>query len=474
MRAGLIDTFMATPSCDLDDAFALPFRESLNGPADLEAGPALDFLRAAAEHTPTTNIALENLIAQVRSAAPGGLKHKPSAERVGHLGFITQSMSRHLKAGLADWRGKVKLKQLLHEGVPVRAVHKRKARERGTPRLHFAWVNQQMTKWHACNTKATPQTAACARRNFHAEWKAKPEQEKIECRAELLQSKSRPKPEDTEDTLTMVSSPSHWQSIIGDARWPVRRENVKDFVRTSSGTLQEEPGFVSTFRKVRQSTKARWLIRNSGRIPDKETIRWRMTCCTAHFGLCVTRDADIFRDAYKLGSFIERFFVNAMVGDAFALSGDDHNVDYVCLAHVRSRRPLAQTTHVFAVLERRGNDLLFAQRAGYGKVFWFVTQFGLAKHLFRHGALSNLVVDKLELQTTCGRLVAQGDQKLGQGPCIWPTLSNKARTTVVKSSAEAALDRLKTKGASRTQQRASEERGIRPSGPCIDVDTQRQ
>eukprot|EP00974_Lingulodinium_polyedra_P044237 4244829-Lingulodinium_polyedra.AAC.1 len=125
---------MATPPCDLDDAFSLPFRDSLNGPADLEAGPALDFLRASAEHAPTTNIALENLIAQVKSAAPGGLRHKPSAERIGHLGFLTQSMSRHLKAGLADLRGKANMKRLLREGVPVRAAQKRKRQGQGTPR----------------------------------------------------------------------------------------------------------------------------------------------------------------------------------------------------------------------------------------------------------------------------------------------------------------------------------------------------
>eukprot|EP00974_Lingulodinium_polyedra_P073285 7094435-Lingulodinium_polyedra.AAC.1 len=281
-------------------------------------------------------------------------------------------------------------------------------------------------------------------------------------------------PEDTEDTLTMGSSPSHWQSIVGDDKWPVKRENVEDFVRRSSATLQGEPGFVTTFRKVRQSTKARWLFRNEGRIPAKETIRWSMTCCNAHFGLCVTRDAGIFGDAFRLGGFMERFFVKTMVGDAFALSGDDQNVDYLLLVHVRSRRPLAQTTHVFAVLERRGNDMLFMQRAGHAKMFWFVTQFGLAKHVFRHGALSNLVVDKLQLQKSCGRIVAQGDQQLGQGTCIWPTLRKEARATVDKSSAEAALDRLSTKEPPRTCKKDGGSCGIRPTASCLDVDTRRQ
>ena len=139
-----------------------------------------------------------------------------------------------------------------------------------------------MKQWHACHTTATPQRAARMRRNFHAEWKAKSAQQKSECRVHLLQSKSCTKPEDTEDTLTMVSSPSHWQSIVGDDKWPVKREHVEDFVRTSSGTLHGEPGFVTTFRKARQSTKARWLIRNEGRIPANK-IRWSMTCCNAHF-----------------------------------------------------------------------------------------------------------------------------------------------------------------------------------------------
>jgi hypothetical protein len=87
------DEFSKCPSCELDQGFSAPLRESLVNPSlvDVEAYP---LLAQFAGRTRLTNMKTERLLSQMRTATPGSTGRKPTLERYCHQGHLTQHMSR--------------------------------------------------------------------------------------------------------------------------------------------------------------------------------------------------------------------------------------------------------------------------------------------------------------------------------------------------------------------------------------------
>ena len=111
--------FCSCPLCELDVGFSLPLRSQLRDERDLQREDVFGMLHRLARIVKSTSMDLERLLAKITASVRHN-RHKPSAERVVHSGFLAQAMERHILKGGQDQRRET-VRDLVKVGVPVRA-----------------------------------------------------------------------------------------------------------------------------------------------------------------------------------------------------------------------------------------------------------------------------------------------------------------------------------------------------------------
>ena len=116
----LYEEFANAPACCLDEWWSTPLRAAYPDAKSYLDDPQLrQLLVTLASHLKGTNMLLEGLISEVRSASPGGHNFKVQAERLQHVGCLQLFLKDHLKAGRADPRQRTSNEVASHPtGIP--------------------------------------------------------------------------------------------------------------------------------------------------------------------------------------------------------------------------------------------------------------------------------------------------------------------------------------------------------------------
>ena len=89
-------------------------------------------------------------------------------------------------------------------------------------------------------------------------------------------------------------------------------------------------------------------------VPRSRVYKLRLSCSQKHPGLCLSRDAAIYRKVIAVAKAVEKVLGHDDVGCYLELSGGDGSEVpdvYVMLASSRERRPFAQQCRIFARYE---------------------------------------------------------------------------------------------------------------------------
>jgi hypothetical protein len=151
--------FDAHPCC-LDSWFSEPFRAKAGTVAGMQTEEML-LLRHRLTHdlTPTTNMALEGLLAEIKAAVPKGKKSQ-NAEKVAMLAFLGKVLKQHIASGRKDCRGSESRQALLSKGVPLE--HQPQAQP---CRSDTRWRNVSLAQWQRDHPDAS-QAAVRAQGSF--------------------------------------------------------------------------------------------------------------------------------------------------------------------------------------------------------------------------------------------------------------------------------------------------------------------
>ena len=134
-KARVREDFVNSPPCCLDAAFSEGLREVVKAADDLEQPWVSGLLRELRRKLRLTNMSLERQLSLIKASTPT-IRGCPSAERVAHLGLLTQAMQHHVHSGKRDARLWSRA-ELIKEGTPIRAAAK--------PRPHCARVRRELS-----------------------------------------------------------------------------------------------------------------------------------------------------------------------------------------------------------------------------------------------------------------------------------------------------------------------------------------
>ena len=248
-------------------------------------------VRALYEHVPGTNIPLEGLLALIKRSV--GPRQHPTAEKLGHMGLLTQLLKRHVDAGLPDMRGKLSQSGLIAKGVPIRDDKQRIANRASAPRYHIAYANAKMRSWHQLNPHAQCDATVAARKAAIAKWSSGLGEI---ARQEFIDSVKQSKLADEEaadDAVTQESvhrALSIWQMCVGSGEWPLKEEHIERVLSTQ-GQATPGPydgvhggGIHDRFKHLRWKALRDLVIQKQEHVPDKK-ISVPLCCREAHPGV---------------------------------------------------------------------------------------------------------------------------------------------------------------------------------------------
>ena len=189
-----------------------------------------------------------------------------------------------------------------------------------------------------------------------------------------------------------------------------------------------------------------------------------LSCREAHPGVCLKRDASLFRQIITLGMDLESFFSKDWIGRCcrvFPQVGGRSGVgEFVMLCHRRTRRPRIHVTHAFVALHCHDKKLKLVGDLDDGLTF--MSQYGLAKHmLVQLPTLSEVFVEEVIFAKVVGEMKVESTRP----PLIaWPKpkAASKPRTTSVDDE----LDALQTEvEVIASKKKASEHPSRKPRQP---------
>ena len=142
--------FFSLPCCCLDSWFSEPLRAKLTCYEDLSTvDMRLMFQRVAYHYYKTTNMHLEQLLSEIKTAVPLG-KKSANAEKEAFLAHLKMIIKHHVRIGRRDIRSPVSRASLIDSGVllehqPVPTWTRKDVR----------WRNVQLVQWGALHPDAS-------------------------------------------------------------------------------------------------------------------------------------------------------------------------------------------------------------------------------------------------------------------------------------------------------------------------------
>lgn len=300
-----------TAACCLDPWVSEPLKLGLGCADDLDLPEIMQLrLELGRDLVKTTNMDLEGLLSEVKSAVPFS-KRSPNSERVAYLATLAQRMKDHLARGRLDSRGPAPRDQMLAADVPLE--HRRAAA--AASRLDPSWLWTQMAKFHRENPKASL-------RDLRDQWRGMVK--RVGRRQDGPVDASNVA-QGTAEELEGIQPPEISRLLdIGNEAWPTRPEIIHDYVQ--GHFCHEVAGTAGIARKVERIRKveaSRLIVRDAQDIPDSRLFSHRHPCGDAHPGLCATRDAKIYSSALKLAKSIESALSADWLHKFFALMDQD-------------------------------------------------------------------------------------------------------------------------------------------------------
>jgi len=216
-------------------------------------------------------------------------------------------------------------------------------------------------------------------------------------------------------------SASDWQQQRGCADIYLRDGIIQEYLAKDDDT-GGSLGVVSAFSKIRGKEGRRLLVTNANAIPKDETIQAALSCYDAHFGVCVTRDVELYSTIDTMATAVASYFTTHKLHGFYQLRNSAGDVDafppiYVHFCYRRTRKPTIYVTHQFVSLERIGRELQYDEADAR---FKFLTNWTLSKQM---ATLKWTIVQvhQIVLERACGRIRISRDQDLVEGGVqIWP------------------------------------------------------
>lgn len=138
------EEFMDTPQCCLDSWFSEFLRASVGTVEDLvQPEMRLLFQRVGYQFAKTTNMHLEGLLSEIKSAVPVG-KRAANAEKEAFLSHLKMLTKSHVQRGRPDPRTPVRRSALIDLGVPMEHAH-----GPTWTRRDVRWRNVRLSQWKA-------------------------------------------------------------------------------------------------------------------------------------------------------------------------------------------------------------------------------------------------------------------------------------------------------------------------------------
>ena len=314
----IVDEFLASRPCCLDEGFSTPLLGKLRLAADPVAelmDPEMQALLLQLRHhlVKSTNMELECLLSRVKSSVPYS-KRAPLSEKIVYNSFLNELMRDHIMRGRADSRGQERRTTLLQRGVPLRQIPKVRA-----TRIDGRWRFVMFNRWKALHPCASREDEAQEFRAIVARWASMPDAERAdeisrlpvqwhvpECESvELVDEESVP-PEGFaaehvgQDDINEIFD-------FGDNNWPVRAEVVGSFLEQELGQASEA-GVARKSFEARRKAVSGMIVYDQADIPDSRRYSIRRSCSEMHPGICAWADRDIYWSALKLARNFEVCF----------------------------------------------------------------------------------------------------------------------------------------------------------------------
>ena len=343
-----------------------------------------------------TNMPLENLLAEHKAAMPNK-KQKPSMETFTYTATLSALLRKHMAEGgnnpLLETRD-----EMIAAGVPVKAacMGKKSLRSRSDwqhTRPDVLWKNRVWGHWRRQNREASKEEAAAEFRRLSMQWVAMTQAERQHAVATLGNSAENDPhagSPDIEDIEADATKSQQW--LTGDKFWPVSPSILEMFVGSGRSV-------VTRSNVERPKAAERFFVKDENLIPTSMCFIHRYSCSEKHPGLCISKDALIYKDALDMGRHFEKWFSREHVGRCFRFlvrCGDERHTACAMLANVRARRPRAQQTHIF--LEMDSDDdwssVSFGSTSDRGERMAFESVWGMSK-LFLDIAATEVTVQEI-------------------------------------------------------------------------------
>ncbi len=236
--------FCAEARCCLDEWWSEPLRQVLRNPEDFTSPAMEQMLAALRRRVKGTNMGLERLLAEIKSAAPR-VKRPPHMERVAYLGQLKMLLSLHLSLGREDPRGNPGRRVLLEEGLPIEAVR--------------GWG---------------PRTRAAE--------------------------------ETMERNASAVAAEAAVEWTPGSESWPVAEEVLRGFLQTVVEGPRSGGGVAGKAQLLRRTAGSKMLVPDQKQIPQGTAFTRRLSCNERHPGICCSRHRLFYEDALTFAASVER------------------------------------------------------------------------------------------------------------------------------------------------------------------------
>lgn len=194
-------------------------------------------LRELARKGRGTNMHVEGLLAQLRSACPARCSTGSNAERFAYLGALVQLMAKHTSAGRADSR-RVTFEQMRQAGVPL-DIPRSQPHHARPPRVDSSFVCSGLAAFRRAHPTCTAEAQSQERRRLYKVWAdmspAERAQHAVASGPALLEVEGEVTPPGMENHFM----PAAWDT--GDNDWPVS-ECPCDFGMFNDSLVQDTFG----------------------------------------------------------------------------------------------------------------------------------------------------------------------------------------------------------------------------------------
>lgn len=276
----------------------------------------------AADLIPTTNMMLEGLLSEIKSAVPKGKqKAGTNAEKLAWLSHLSQLLRAHMSSGRRDCRGPADRSSLIQSGVPLEHRDFTKRRRPDT-----RWRNVHLSRWRIRGGLGDESDEA---RRLAAQWAAFSDADR-DAAISALDAEGVDGDVDV-DVASAANGcevcggdgdgPDDWFDM-GDQEWPVRPDVLHEFLQKHPAHRSHGvPGIANKACAVRDAERGFLVVSDVAK--DDVVYVHRHPCVELHPGLCATRDRAIYDDALKLAKNLETTLDKRFLHRYFCVMGDD-------------------------------------------------------------------------------------------------------------------------------------------------------